>query len=497
MKRTLCTSVFLTVLILSIASCSSDTEPHQPADTTSTAAAAVTEAGTVLRENTPDTLPSDLSFGGADVRIAAGGGEDIKMYEIGIDEAEGEIVIDALYDRNRKVEERLDVNLTHIYGNTLTYEFKNEIRNVLIAGDDAYDIIITHQSFGLPHALEGLYHNLSDAPYLDYDQPWWNVDYMSQIEISDHARFLLGGDICVFLLRNMGSMFFNKTLYESHFGNPDALYQLALDGNWTMDQLAKMSTEVFSDINQDNRADLGDTVGLYTATVSTADLFAYSAGLTLTERDADGYPVLVDDQSRNVDIMEGLKKLYFETPGVYVTPDPNDILSTGVETFASGSVLFFPERFSRLHALRDMSDPYGILPYPKADEQQAEYRTMIHDYATLYAVPITLEDIDMPCAVLEAMCAENYRSVIPTYYEVALKVKFTHDNISAQVIDLIRDGASTDFMYANNYYFSNAQLGIIQRDIMTNQKEYMSTYTSMEKTARKLLEELVDQYRNS
>lgn len=497
MKHTLCLPVLLSVLLLSLASCSSDPLPSadSAADTDISSAAVETDAS--LRENTPDTLPGDLSFDGADVRIAAGGGEDIKMYEIGIDEAEGEIVIDALYDRNRKVEERLDVNLKHIYGNTLTYEFKNEIRNVLIAGDDAYDIIITHQSFGLPHALEGLYYNLSDAPYLDYDQPWWNIDYMSNIEVSSNARFLLAGDICVFLLRNMGSFFFNKALYENHFGAPEELYRLALDGDWTIERLAQMCTEVFGDLNQNNKADLEDTIGLYTATVSTADLFAYSAGLTLSARDAEGYPVLVEDQTRNVDIMERLTSLYFETAGVYVTPDPNDILTLGVETFASGSTLFFPERFSRLHALRDMEDPYGILPYPKADDTQAEYRTMIHDYATLYAVPITLEDIGMSCAVLEAMCAENYRSVIPTYYEVALKVKFTHDDVSAQVIDLIRAGASTDFMYANNYFFADCQLGMIQREVINNKKEYMSTYASRENSARELLDTLVEQYRES
>ncbi len=493
MKKSLSIALLLTILFASV-SCSGEQTPTETA--AETLASTDTES-TAADNGIADSLPADLSFGGADVRIAAGGGDDIKMYEIGIDEAEGEIVIDALYNRNRVVEERLDVNLKHIYGNTLTYEFKNEIRNTLIAGDDAYDIIITHQSFGLPHALEGLYQNLSDAPYLDYDKSWWNTEYMSQIEVSSNARYLLAGDICVFLLRNMGSMFFNKTLYENHFGDPDELYRMALNGEWTLDALGQMCTEVFGDINQDNTADLGDTVGLYTSTISTADLFAYSAGLTMSERDADGYPALVEDQSRNVDIMEKLKKLYYETTGVYVTPDPNDMLSTGVETFVSGTVLFFPERFSRLHALRDMTDPYGILPYPKADEQQSEYRTMIHDYATLYAIPITLEDIDMSCAVLEAMCAENARSVIPTYYEVALKVKFTHDNISAQVIDLIRDNASTDFMYANNYYFSNGQLGMIQREIMTNKSEYMSKYASMEKNAARLLEELIDQFKDS
>ena len=217
---------------------------------------------------------------------------------------------------------------------------------------------------------------------------------------------------------------------------------------------------------------------------------AYSAGLTISERDASGQIKLIEDQTRNVDIMDKLKQLYYETKGVFVTPDAADHLTVGVQTFVNGNLLFFPERFSRLHALRDMEDPYGILPYPKADESQKDYCTMIHDYATLYAVPITLSEIDMSCAVLEAMCIENYKNVMPTYYEVALKVKYSHDDVSAQVIDLIRSNATTDFMYANNYYFSNGQVGMIQRTVLTKNSEYMSTYASMEKAAKKLLEEL-------
>ena len=489
MKKTIAAALLLTLLLVSV-SCS---DSQTTTETTSvTEAAGTTQTDPVVTDGIEDSLPDDLNFNGTKVRISVNGEPTVAVYEVGTNQAEGEIVSDALYNRNLAVEERLNIQLDYIFGPEVTTAYRDYLRTVLTAGDDAYDILITHQSFGLPQSLDGLYHNLSDAPYLDYSQPWWDVNYMSKIEINDNSRYLLGGDICMFLLRNMGSVFFNKTMYQNYYGDPNELYELTMNGQWTIEKLQQFSTEVYNDLNQNGEIDRDDTLGFYINTISHADLMAYSAGMTISERDSSGKIQLIEDQTRNVDIIDKLKRLYYETEGVFVTPDPADQLTVGVQTFSNGKLLFFPERFSRLHALRDMEDPYGILPYPKADESQKEYSTMIHDYATLYAVPITLSEIDMSCAVLEAMCIENHKNVMPTYYEVALKVKYSHDDISAQVIDLIRSNAPTDFMYANNYYFTSGQVGMIQRTVLTKNGEYMSTYAAMEKGAKKLLEELWD-----
>ena len=492
MKRVISFTLLLCMLLCA-ASCGGADAPAADDTMADSTADVQTEPDVSLRENTPDTLPDDLDFGGAKVRIAVNGSEAVMTREVGLEETNGDVVNDALYHRRRSVEERLNVKLDYLATAAETADFREAVRTTLTAGDDAYDIVIAHQSFGLPQALEGLYHNLADAPYLDYSQPWWNTGYMSSIEITEDSRYMLAGDICSTFLLNMGSVFFNKSLYEDNFGDPMALYQTALDGNWTLDHLMKLCSDVSRDLDQNGTFEVTDVLGMYASTVTTADLFAYAAGLTLTERDADGLPQLKADQSRNVTVMEKLKTLYYETPGIVLATKDATLLAEGVQTFVGGTALFFPERFSRMLALREMKDLYGILPYPKVDTQQKEYRTTVHDYTTLFSVPITVADIDMSCAVLEALCAESYRTVIPAWYETALKVKFTHDDISAQVIDLIYENAAADFMYANNYYFSSAKLGTIQRTILGSNGEYMSQYASMEESVKALLAKLISE----
>lgn len=78
-----------------------------------------------------------------------------------------------------------------------------------------------------------------------------------------------------------------------------------------------------------------------------------------------------------------------------------------------------------------MSDEYGMIPYPKFDEEQKEYTNLIHNSGTMAGIPIAVPDdrFDMVTATLEAMASEQYRSVMQAFYELALKTKYSRDEI--------------------------------------------------------------------
>ena len=207
--------------------------------------------------------------------------------------------------------------------------------------------------------------------------------------------------------------------------------------------------------------------------------------------------MLNTDQERNVSIIETLYRLYYETPGTIIYKSAAAMDNELLKLFTDGNMLFYPNRFYTTDLLRDMSDPYGIIPYPKLDESQENYYALVHDSTTLYGIPITVGDIGMPCAVLEAMCAENYRTVTPAYYEVALKVKYTQDDVSAQIIDMIHENVRTDFVYANNYSFtSSVKLGTIARSLMgmdgNPSRDYMSAYDSIKTKIASELEAIIE-----
>ena len=89
-----------------------------PADTT---AAAVQEQEMTASAGPRDGLPEDLDFGGTEVKIHAGlwmGITSDPLSEYYVEEATGDVVDDAVFNRNRTVEDRLNVKLTYTWHET-------------------------------------------------------------------------------------------------------------------------------------------------------------------------------------------------------------------------------------------------------------------------------------------------------------------------------------------------------------------------------------------
>jgi disulfide oxidoreductase YuzD len=97
-------------------------------------------------------------------------------------------------------------------------------------------------------------------------------------------------------------------------------------------------------------------------------------------------------------------------------------------------------------------------------------------------------------ACLEALAAETYRYVTPAWYETALKVKYSRDDLSTQMIDLIKDSATSNFIYAFNYAING--MGLIYRDLVTNNNtDYASALKRKEKAGLKSLNKVLDVFR--
>ena len=107
--------------------------------------------------------------------------------------------------------------------------------------------------------------------------------------------------------------------------------------------------------------------------------------------------------------------------------------------FASDKIIFMVDKLLSIESetMRNMKSDYGIIPMPKYDEAQADYYSMPYEVFHLYAIPITVPNPDEMSAVLEAMCAETWRKVIPTYSDLALKGKYMSDYQSRDMFDLI------------------------------------------------------------
>jgi hypothetical protein len=146
-----------------------------------------------------------------------------------------------------------------------------------------------------------------------------------------------------------------------------------------------------------------------------------------------------------------------------------------------------------------MESEYGILPYPKLDAEQEEYLNLIHDSCTNLSVLKTVPDdkFEVVGAYFECIAAESWRSVMPQFLETALKMKYSRDSMSGQVIDLLIATVAKNTLFEYGAYTSNIFSNVLANNAKNGTNNFASSYSSYlssaqrawDTTVEKLLEE--------
>ncbi len=492
--RLLCTALAACILSAALVSCSGDTPA--PDDTSASAESTDTTAPSVPAETTPaetaradakDTLPDDLKLNGMSVHIHS---FDNEKYDIiGMNETSGDVLYDAVYNRTRKVAERLDVKISWADSQTAKWQdFSNELQQIILAGDDVWQIVFAMGNATIQKNRDALFTDLANAEYLDLSQPWWWQEAMEEVAFNIHERKYLVGDIALTNYMSAGAYFFNKNLYTDVFGNADDLYQTVIEGGWTYDKLREISAEAYQDLNGNGTVDEGDIYGLRFANAEFLKHAEFSMDVQHFFRTEEGYPVIEYDTQRAQQAVEALYSLLYETKGnVY----QSDNLARTV--FPQRGTFFYARHLGEVFKaeMRNMEDDYGILPFPKLDDQQKEYHGLLHNSSNFVTVPITAKHVNEICAVIEAMCAESYRSVVETFYDIALKTKYTRDSYSGQCIDIIRSATKKNLVYEYNGRFGSGN--IIADCIGAGNTNFASAYAKTVEASNKKIIQAIDQ----
>ena len=411
--------------------------------TTTEAITTETAAVTEVIDNTPtyepDDLPETLDFGGVTAHIF--GWEGSSNVEFFVEEADGDVVNDAIFARNRTVEERLNLELTYTLvpgSNPDRASWVKTVSQNIMAGDGANDIVAGYSMCGATLANNRLLLDLMKQEYLNFEKPWWPESLIEEATCGGKLYFC-SGDISTNMIYYLYSIYFNKTLAQNY--DVENLYDLVRNGQWTLDKLISISTDLYSDLNGDGQKDPDDQFG-YTTHSTWSDTFFFASGLRTTAIGDDGLPVL-SEEFGGEKTQELLTKLIdmFDTNAMYLGNDYDIVRNQFLE---SRALFLTTEVYYAKNYLRDTQIEYGILPVPKYDEQQENYYTVASFPYTLYGIPVDAKDPAMSAAILECLASESYRTVSPALFEVALKVKYAGDDDVSEMYDIIRDSAVFD-----------------------------------------------------
>lgn len=512
MNRRILSALLAAILSLgTLVACASDDEGKKPSDTSgSTVTTSGGEAtGDVVDENTTtgregakDNVPESLKYDGQQVNVVYRN-EDwyLKWDCIGTDNS-GEVIQDLIWERNRKVEDRFGFTLNILPTQaTGAANVASELKNLAFSGSDEYDVIVSTGNTTVQQSLYPYLYELSDVPHLDITQPWWRTSAIESLSFDgEHYRYLMGDNTLNDYLK-CGVVYYNKEIYADVTKNDmDALYQTILDGEWTWDVLSELSSSAYIDLNGDGVENVGDQFGLMLpkgyGEASPHMVLACDPALSTKTKDG-GIDLSTINDEKNIAIIDLLNKVIHESTGVYQSDKTIDGSPT---YFAEDNSLFWTGRLSNAVSatMREMESEYGILPMPKYSAEQEEYITMIHSSATVTCLPksVSNDRIEMVGAFLEGWSSEAYRTVITTFIESAMKLKYSRDALSGQVIDIVFDNPRLVFedMYGDN--MNNIFSTAVANQVNSGKNQFSSYMAKLlspaQKTLNTYLEEIVN-----
>ena len=388
-----------------------------------------------------DDLPEDLDLNQEKVTILYDSHSYAQEFES--EGITGDLINDAIYNRNETVSSRLNVNMQFvgINGRNDTSGFTAAVNNDVQSGAAEYDIIGTYSQLPAAFAMSGSIVDLMSLEYLNFDQPWWPATMVEQASIQNHLYFCTG-DISTNLLWMMHVVFFNKDMINAlKLEDP---YTLVDDMKWTVDKMFEMTKGVYEDLNGNGIADSADRYGMTLYTQSLDANFA-SAGLVCVDKDEQGYFKIADSLSSEKTV--NLLTKFCEW--VHESGDVIHDTSTGVRAvMGEGRSLFIEDRafVAKDHLVGQDMFGYGIMPAPAYDSEQEGYITNVGYPHNIYCISsgISADRMNRAAAVLECLASEGYRQVTPALFETTMKVKYAEDEKTSEIYDMIKTNIDFD-----------------------------------------------------
>ncbi len=401
-------------------------------------------------------------------------------------EATGDTIDDAVYNRNRKLEERFNFIFDEQYYD-YTVEGNDAPRKLLLAGDDTYQLYVGRCVHMFNYASEGYFYKIDDLTAINTEKPYWNSQLYDNLSIGN-AHYFAVGDFNISAFDFTHVLLFNKKMIDDL--NLGDIYSTVLDGKWTFDRFGEMSRAAVSDVNGDSVMDENDQYG-YTSLGKQVLPGFWIAGGALSMKKDDGQLVYTAPTDQKfIDVCQKVFEITWNDNIWHRVPITVD-REEEMQMFCDGKALFTDSSCFQISLTRDAATDFGIIPYPKYDETQDKYYSRIEG-CELFGVPLTNADPEMTSVILEAMACESRKIVIPAYYEVALKVKFTRDEESSKMLDIAFENRVFD--YGDTILCEEFRDGVMRQAFAKDNRDIVSTLTKVQNKVEKKLGTLNDAF---
>lgn len=449
-----CMLVF--AMLLGTLSCADDPDtpddgqpstPENPDSTQTPTDPEVDEPTTALAPEIPDTLKGD----GDTIVIQLEGWANyapLDIVDVGIAERNNDTLNDAAYERDRQIEEMLDVIIeTRAYSDSIASQA--ELSKLVNSGACDVDFCLLRSGY-FTGAITG--HLLSDLDrasltYFDAQAPYWDQNSYDALSIAN-VHYGLTGDFTVADDATYWCVFFNKQMVADY--QLDSPYELVKDGKWTYFDMYELAETVSADLDSVEGPSFDDRFGISMIRDVLAGALN-TCGVTILEKDDEDLPVLNFYTEENVDILLSLFDIFYDKNVVYNVHvqggDETEIFLNGNVLFTMGGMYYGPQ-------MRSAEMEFGLLPMPKYDKYDEYISATSPLFLSVLCLPQSqVHSDDLKSAFMQLYAYLGMEHVVPEYHDRLLKYKITRDEESREMLSYIFDNTVYDiggmFNFAN------------------------------------------------
>ncbi len=444
-------SLFLTAVMVVpfVASCTKD-EVKPGSDTTPQSTAPVLDPDDENADAVVERLYGDKKYDGEIFRIQCvePGGSWLYMIgenasEVWFEDAGSDVLQRAVYERNRKTQNLLGIEIKPVY--------TGSVNDDVTAGIDEYDVALIPLGDSMVVAQNGNTLNFNNISTMDSSRDWWDNQFVKDCTLFGEDLYAIAGAINIMDDMATSVLIFNKDLLERN--NCEIPYQKVFDGVWTVDVLAEIGRKCTVDLNGDTEFDDNDSwgFGTYGNDMVRYGLQGFAGNIaTLNE---DGIPTIVCNTEENIEKC----RYWFDTitnSDCYYNQAINGDESFE-NMFLNGQLAFALTNLNHTCMLRDMDNQYGVLPLAKYNEQQERYTAGSNSaFFTTYVIPKTCKNPEMAGTCLEVMCGYSVNTVDESLHDIVFDSKLARDEESRRILKTIQDTVSFDWNEIGNWAFN-------------------------------------------
>lgn len=487
MKRILCLLITSALLLSTFAGCSGGTETDtdksntpEPTSSESTEDEAETEETDYLAHL------SAYSFEDVDFRVLANGAGagEWEGHEIEADDITGDLINDAVYERNVLIRDNYGVNLISVKSSGIC---SDDFRQAVQASSYDYDMGLVYANAAIPMSLEGGLYDLTALPTVRLDAPYFDQNSRETLTLENHL-YISYGDMNMQNIDLAWCVMFNKQLANDN--SLPNMYEMVEKGEWDFDTLATLSKNNLIDLDGDGKITEDDSLGLATPYDRTCLAFMFAADVDLMDKDSNDSPVYSSLSEKAYSVYDKIISLYKDESCMNVYDITNSWRGSE-NMFMENRILFYIECMQNLSRFRDMEVDFGVLPMPKYDKTQEKYRSMVCDFASATVIPSYCQDTELAGFVLEALNAASHDTVRDAYVEKALKYKNSRDEESLTSINIILDTMYYDPAFLYGWGGLTSTIGTLAN---SESDTLASGIKSVENRMQKLISKYMDKY---